>query len=471
MISKFKLWFSSWFKETTIWWFTTLFGRIGVLFSFTAFILVLVTYYVINWGYTGRDDILDAHDAYHYNKLVSSWGSPPDVSILEEELNNLKLKCSIFIADSDTACANDTLIYWSNHIKDLSLCNYLSYGSSEDYFETHGINYANYVSFGDVEFNQDIVQATFVQQNNFKYLITLDIPPTQPPTFFPFIILAIVSLSTLYLITRRFLQPISLIEKRIVALEAGDLDSTLPVVGKDELAVLSKNFNTMVKEIKNLLKQKERLLSDVSHELRTPLAKIRLLLAMIKPEDQKNQDTKSKIKRIDKQIKVLDSLITNILLSDQMSAAYSNLEKKPTTINELINQALELTFVEKEDIHIKTSINPPLLVDSVKMSIAIKNLIENAYKYAEDNEKITLHVSEDLEGINFLVKDRGPGIPEDLIKDITKAFVRGKNQAEAGFGLGLSICYKVISAHSGKLLITNNPNGGASFTLCIPKEK
>ena len=227
----------------------------------------------------------------------------------------------------------------------------------------------------------------------------------------------------------------------------------------------------MVKEIKNLLKQKERLLSDVSHELRTPLAKIRLLLAMIKPEDQKNKDTKSKIKRIDKQIKVLDSLITNILLSDQMSAAYSNLGKKPTTINELINQALELTFVEKEDIHIKTNINPPLLVDSVKMSIAIKNLIENAYKYADDNEKITLHVSEDSGGVNFLVKDRGPGIPENLIKDITKAFVRGKNQAEAGFGLGLSICYKVISAHGGKLLIKNNPKGGASFTLCIPKEK
>ena len=248
MISSLKHWVSNWFKETTIWWFTTLFGRIGVLFSIAAFVLVLVTYYVINWGYTGRDDILDAHDAYHYNSLVSSWGSPPDISILERELNNLKLKCSIFIADNDTICANDTLIYWSNHIKDLSLCNYLSYGSTEDYFETHGIHYANYVSFGDLEFDQDIVQATFVQQDTFKYLITLDIPPTQPPTFFPFIILALLSLSTLYLITRRFLQPISLIEKRIVALEAGDLDSTLPVVGKDELAVLSNLASSWIVE-------------------------------------------------------------------------------------------------------------------------------------------------------------------------------------------------------------------------------
>jgi len=177
-----------------------------------------------------------------------------------------------------------------------------------------------------------------------------------------------------------------------------------------------------------------------------------------------------KVDDVDRQIKVLDSLITNILLSDQMSAAYSNLEKKPITIEKLLEQALDLTFVNKKDIHIKTTINPSVFVDSVKMSIAIKNLIENAYKYAEDNEKITLHISENTKHVNFLIKDRGPGIPDNLIKNITKAFVRGENQEKSGFGLGLSICYKVISAHGGELLIANNPKGGASFTLCIPKK-
>ncbi len=469
MISNLKYWFSSWFKETAIWWFTTLYGRIGIVFILTAIALVLSTYYATNWGYTGRDDILDAHDAYLYSHLISSWDFPPNIEKASHELDNLKLKCSIFVADIDTSCANDTVVYWTNHLSPVSLCNYLSYSSTKDYETSHNINYDSYVSFGDIEFMEDIVQATFVHKNNFKYLITLDVPPAPPPSFFPFIIIALLCFFWLYFTLRGFLKPISLIEKRITGLEEGDLDSEVPVLGRDELAKLSINFNTMVLEIKNLLKQKERLLSDVSHELRTPLAKIRLLLAMIKPGEEAN--AKNKIQRIDKQIKVLDSLITNILLSDQMSAPYSNLEKKTTTINELINQALELTFVEQGDIHIKTSINPSVLVDGVKMSIAIKNLIENAYKYAEDNEKITLHVSKDKHTVNFMIKDRGPGIPENLIKNITKAFVRGKNQSEAGFGLGLSICYKVITAHGGKLLIKNNPRGGASFTLCIPREK
>tara|TARA_Y100000590_G_scaffold125062_1_gene143098 strand:+ start:51 stop:1439 length:1389 start_codon:yes stop_codon:yes gene_type:complete len=454
--------FRSWFKETTVWWFTTLFGRIGILFSIAAIVLVLVTYYVINWGYTGRDDILDAHDAYHYNKLVDSWGSPPNISLLSKELENLKLKCSVFVADQDTACLNDTLVFWSNHTKPISLCNYLSYASAEDYAETHNILYSNYVSFGDVEFDDNIVQATFVHKDNYKYLITLDIPPSSPPTFSPFIILAFLSLSVLYLITRRFLRPISLIEKRIIALERGDLDSTLPVVGRDELAVLSKNFNTMVGEIKNLLRQKERLLSDVSHELRTPLAKIRLMLALM-PEHKK-------VKDVDKQIKVLDSLITNILLSDQMSAPYSNLNNENVSVSKLISGALELTFVENVEIIKDDNVDDFISVDSVKMSIAIKNLIENAYKYADNDEKIKVFIGNTNKYTTVLVKDRGPGIPEDLIKNITKAFVRGKNETESGFGLGLSICYKVISAHGGRLEIQNNPRGGASFTLCIPKK-
>ena len=462
MISNLKNNFITWFKETSIWWFTTLFGRIGIVFFITAVLLVLSTYYTVNWGFTGRDDILDAHDAYFYSSLVSSWGSPPEIKKLSEELENLQLQCSIFKDDGDTLCVNDTSLVWSNHRKPVSLCDYLSYSSTDGYKEAHNIQYSDYVSFGDIEFDTDIVQATFVNHKNYKYLITLDLKPSPAPTFFPFVLIAILCFAWLYFTLRRFLKPISLIEKRIAALEDGDLDSKIKIVGQDELATLSKKFNAMVDDIKNLLKQKERLLSDVSHELRTPLAKIRLMLALM-PEHKKVQD-------VDSQIKVLDSLITNILLSDQMSAAYSNLEKTACSIESLVQQALELTFVKKEQIQIKTSANPSVRVDGVKMSIAIKNLIENAYKYALDNEKITLHVSENNREVLFLVKDRGPGIPKNLIKDITRAFVRGKNEEQAGFGLGLSICYKVITAHGGKLLIANNKKGGASFTLCIPKK-
>ena len=153
-----------------------------------------------------------------------------------------------------------------------------------------------------------------------------------------------------------------------------------------------------------------------------------------------------------------------------MSAPYSNLKNENVSVSRLISSALELTFVENVEIIKDDSVDEFINVDSVKMSIAIKNLIENAYKYADSDEKIRVYIGNTNKHTTVLVKDRGPGIPENLIKNITKAFVRGKNETESGFGLGLSICYKVISAHGGKLEIQNNPRGGASFTLCIPKK-
>ena len=153
-----------------------------------------------------------------------------------------------------------------------------------------------------------------------------------------------------------------------------------------------------------------------------------------------------------------------------MSAPYSNLKNENVSVSKLISSALELTFVENVEIIKDDSVDEFINVDSVKMSIAIKNLIENAYKYADSDEKIRVYIGNTNKHTTVLVKDRGPGIPENLIKNITKAFVRGKNETESGFGLGLSICYKVISAHGGKLEIQNNPRGGASFTLCIPKK-
>jgi len=438
-----------------------LFLRLGLVSLLTFVAIILANLWVFDWSYTGRDDILDAHDAYYYNELISSWGSAPNMKIGLEKLNNLHIKCSIYYNDNDSLCMNDTLIYWSNHSNPIMLCDYLSYSDTRGFSEIHNIEYSNYVSFGDIKLDNLIAQATLVESDDYKYLLTLDIPPQYSPSFYPFVILALVSFLLLFLTIRQFLRPIAYIEKRIIALERGDLDSELPILGYDELAVLSANFNTMVKEIKNLLKQKERLLSDVSHELRTPLAKIRLMLALM-PEHKKVTD-------VDKQIKVLDSLITNILLSDQMSSPYSNLNIKKTTISRLIEQAVELTFVDSVYVdYTIEKIDPEVSVDAVKMSIAIKNLIENAYKYSDSDEKIKIYINQDSKYVTILVKDRGPGLEIALLENITKAFVRGSNQTVPGFGLGLSICYKVMKAHLGKLDIKNNPKGGASFTLCIP---
>ena len=202
------------------------------------------------------------------------------------------------------------------------------------------------------------------------------------------------------------------------------------------------------------------MLSDVSHELRSPLAKIRLALAMV-PHHKKIDD-------VEKQIKTLDSLITNILLSDQMSTPYSNLDLKTTKISSLIDSALGLTFVK--NVKIVLNVDYVVRVDQVKVSVAIKNLLENAYKHGNQGDSIVVSCNKKNQFISIVVDDKGPGIPKTLVKKITKAFVRGDKNSQSGFGLGLSICDKVARAHGGLLLIEKNSHGGASCIIKLPDE-
>ena len=423
--------------------------------------LLVSAYYVFNWSFTYSDNILDAHDAYHNYKLIDSWGSPPDHIKMKEEVENLKLNCAVFYTDADTLCENDSLLYWSNFKGSIDLCNYLSFSDSREFSERHGIDFPAYVSFGDLLYLDNQYQATLVDNGSFQFLLTTQfIDPNIDFSIAPLVLLLFVFMFFLYLLVTRLLNPINWIEKRITALSGGDFSSTIKVSGKDELASLSTNLNSLVNQLKSLLDQKERLLSDVSHELRTPLAKIRLLLAMV-PEHKK-------IKEVDKHIKTIDSLITNILLSDKMSTPYSNLNKQDIMAKKLVEEAVEMSFAKNIDFVFNNLENHIVCVDTIKMSVAIKNLLENAEKYSGTSNKIQLALNIENGFFCCSVVDSGPGIEEKMITKITKAFVRGPGKPGAGFGLGLSICKKVVEAHGGSLVIKNNKKTGATFSLLFP---
>jgi signal transduction histidine kinase len=441
------------------------FSRLALLFAVATSVLVVSTYYVINWAAADKDNIFDMQDAYYHYKLIESWGEFSDTATIRLELENLKIESKIYSAHSDTICTDDYLFdlekeaeltYWSNTRDIFSLCDFVSFQDSDYLTDDHGVVVPAHVSFGDIQKQDRVYPATVVETDRFKTLLIIDyIYPNEWVSFLPLVLLSIIFMLLLYLIIWRFLRPISLMRARIHALEKGDLDSKIPIVGQDELALLSKSFNELVAQIKKLLKQKERLLSDVSHEIKTPLAKIRLLLAMVKQED--------KIKRVDKQVDYLDSIVTNILISDKLSVPYSNLALEKISIDNLLKQAIDLSKHKK--VKSETGGAFDVYCDVVKMSIVIKNLLDNAEKYAPSDDPVSLITSLDNNQVIIKVVDSGPGIPENLLAKITKPYVRGTNLEKAGFGLGLSICKKVLSAHNGKMGVKNNKTKGACFTV------
>ena len=105
--------------------------------------------------------------------------------------------------------------------------------------------------------------------------------------------------------------------------------------------------------------------------------------------------------------------------------------------------------------------------DSILLQNALRNLVENALKYAPEESEITLEVGASPRP-RVEVRDEGPGFPPDQMQGLAARFSRGDNAKDTiGSGLGLTIAQDVATAHGGELTLDNMPEGGACVTFLL----
>jgi len=437
---------------------TSLFNRLGILVIVFTISLTTVLFYQFHYSFTTQDSILDAHEHYYYSEMVASWGSPPDTNIIIKKTNNLQMWCGIYIKDTNNkGHPIPAKKYWSTLPNNIDIDDFISWVISTDYKEMYNIIIPYKIQMGEI----NSMPVTVVDNGeHLFYLIIQYIPPSEWYNIIFVIVFAIFFILGLYFFIRRYLKPVELMQNRIKLLEKGDLKSKIKIIGEDELADLSQSMNKMIDEINSLLKNKHQLLLDVSHELRSPLARMQFLIEML--ADKKN---KSKLRE---EIRFLESMIDNLLLSDRLSMPYSSLHLEKIKTNEIIKKITVLFPDMTENITIRNSIpNEEIIVDETKFVIALRNLMENAIKYSgEKNVELKIEKNNDVE---FHVKDSGIGISKEHLKRITEPFFQAnKSFSTKGFGLGLTICKKIIESHKGRLSSKSTEGHGSVFTLYLP---
>tara|TARA_X000001036_G_scaffold71010_1_gene62426 strand:- start:7185 stop:8507 length:1323 start_codon:yes stop_codon:yes gene_type:complete len=430
-------------------------------------ILITILFQYLNQPYTGEGE-LEAQEAYLYSQMVESWGTPPNLNLVKTDIENINLNCAIFTIDQDWNSEKNKYgtPYWSSQ-------NNFPAGIFSPWtyyldFADEGINLPQNNN-GDTTFVQlgliNQTNATAVTYGNYVYYFGSSSPP--PPgeelDWVLSIIAIIILIIILYISLRNFLAPVLLMKKRVYEFENGDLDSTIPITGQDELASLAKSVNKMTKNIRILLNQKQMLLLDVSHELRTPLARMQLLVEMI----PKHKNTV----KLKEEIVLLEGMISNLLLSDKLSTPYTNLQLSKISMPRLIDKVKEMFPDDDNKIKIITEVpNVTLEVDELKMMLAIRNLLDNAIKYSEYNNKHQCEISFKIINnlLSISIRDFGRGIKADEISKLTEPFYRAEKEKNIkGFGIGLTIVKKVIEAHKGKLIIESDYGAGSVFTLEI----
>ena len=437
----------------------SLFKRLGVLVFIFTTTLISLLYYQFAYFFTDQDHIMAAHEMYYYSNMVSNWNNPPDTNIVIDEVENLQMWCAIYKRDTtQSGIAYPAKLYWSNLPSYISVDEFYNWSDSPYFEDLYGIEIPLNVFFGTLLDRP----TTVVDNGDYLFYMIIDyVPPAEIKNVIFAIILSMIFIIGLYFFISRYLRPVQLMKSRIEKLENGDLKSKIDIIGEDELADLSYSINKLIYEIKVLLDNKHQLLLEVSHELRSPLARMQLLVAMM-PDHSKKE-------KLINEINFLEGMISNLLLSDRLSLPYSKLELKQFITSEIVDKVVDMFPSEKNRINIINNIqNKKIYIDETKFTLALRNLIDNAIKYSENNQNVEILIKQN-QYIQFHVKDYGIGINDENIKKITNPFYQANQSVSTkGFGLGLTICKKIIESHNGFLEINSLEGVGSTFILNLP---
>lgn len=281
--------------------------------------------------------------------------------------------------------------------------------------------------------------------------------------------------SGVYLSVRMLEYRLQKVEQAASRIAAGHLSTRVRVEGDDFVARLARAFNTMAKQVQELLKTQQEMIHAVSHELRTPVARIRFGMQMI--EDMVDDPFAQKqLKGIDSDIQELDELVDEILTYAKLGQETLHLHYERAAILPLLNEVVNGLRVLKPDLELKVTHLNPAAGEDADIEVryfqrAVQNLVSNACRYAETLVRVSCYV--DSDSIRIDVEDDGPGVPEEDWERVFTPFSRlddSRTRASGGYGLGLSIVRRITYWHQGGAIVDRSDEfGGARFSLIFPR--
>ncbi len=225
---------------------------------------------------------------------------------------------------------------------------------------------------------------------------------------------------------------------------------------------------------RELDRMKSSLISTVSHELRTPLAGIKGYVSTLLADDVEwdRSSQREFLSVISDETDRLSSLVNNLLDLSRIEAGSLQLVREECHLEQIIQQAAKQARLQTGN-HFEVQIEPnlhPLFGDPPRLETILRNLIENAVKYAGPEATIRVDVTQQQDNLIFRVSDDGPGIPPEESKRIFESFYRVDNsltRLASGAGLGLAICQGFVRAHGGKVWVESQ-EVGACIAFLIP---
>ena len=247
------------------------------------------------------------------------------------------------------------------------------------------------------------------------------------------------------------------------------------ISGRDEIAQIGQEFNSLTDRLQTTETLRRRFVSDASHELKTPLAAIRLLTDSILQTDQMDMETvRDFVTDIGSEAERLSRITEDLL---RLTRLDSDLLDAPETVEvapvlEQVMRMMSLLAQEKgTELTYRMEENCRVSATKGEVHQVIYNLTDNAVKYSGKNGKVRVELRHEDHDVVLTVADNGPGIPEEDLPKVFERFYRvdkARSRQAGGSGLGLSIVHDMVLRNDSTISVAPRPEGGTCFTVVFP---
>lgn len=277
-------------------------------------------------------------------------------------------------------------------------------------------------------------------------------------------------------ISRKHLQPIKVMTRKVQEISITDLSARLDIRGtKDELKDLAATFNNMMNEIENSYEKQKQFVSDASHELRTPIAVIKGYANMVNRWGKEDPSVlEESLKAIEDESRQMQSLVESLLFLARHDKGTMEMKKEAFNIKAfLIEIVKEFELIDqKHMITTEYEYDGNLYASPDKLKQAIRIFIDNSIKYTPDQGQIKIALKGSEHHIYISIQDDGIGISDEDLPHIFERFYRAdqartRNQS-GGSGLGLSIAQMIIDQHDGMINVESKMEEGTKVTIILP---
>jgi two-component system, OmpR family, sensor histidine kinase QseC len=245
----------------------------------------------------------------------------------------------------------------------------------------------------------------------------------------------------------------------------------------EEIKPVIDELNKLFFRLKEGFEREKRFAADAAHELRTPLAALKAQAQVaLNTNDinEKNFALQKLIASVNRSTHIVQQLLT---MSKLVPEATHIQDKDPVHLEKLTREILAMLApfaVEKQiDLEFEHEDNiPQVLGNATALGILIRNLVDNAIRYSNENGKISVHLFKQQNEVILEVCDNGPGIPSELQARVFERFFRVLGNKSPGSGLGLAIVQQICELHGGRVVLASpKVSSGLIVRVYLPRQQ